>query len=251
MNDVPHLNSHHRATLEKVFSHGQSVEWGHALSLLEALGQVEEKHNGRWAVTLGSESETFDAPKSGQLEVGQLVDIRRMLAQAGYGPAGQRAERGDPAPAPELQGKQVVMVVDFHRTRVWSTDAAPGTAPHTLLPYDLRGYFHHVAHFRENPYGVYEADSPEYWKHLTEFLAGVGEALVLGHGKGKARASQHFLDYARTHRPDLAAKVVADLRVDVADLSEGQILALARDFFGSAPRLDFGDSRRGEPPGRE
>lgn len=74
--------------------------------------------------------------------------------------------------------------------------------------------------------------------------------MVISHSTGKARASQHFLDYARAHRADLASKVVADLRADVDDLTDAQIIRLARDFFDREPPRGFGDERRGVAPGR-
>ncbi|MEF9995844.1 MAG: hypothetical protein RR784_04595 [Burkholderiaceae bacterium] len=249
MTEAIHLSGHHRDTVEHLFAHGHSIEWNKALSLIQAVGKAEEKHNGKWQVAIGSESETFDRPKDGMLSLHQMVDLRRMFSHAGFGPQGASGIVSD-VPPPSLNGKQVVMAMDFHRTRVWATDAVRGAAPTVLIPYDLHGYFHHVAHFRENPRGVYEADSPEYWRHLTELLAGVNEALVISHGKGKARASQHFLDYARAHRADLASKVVADLRADVDDLSDAQILRLAQDFFDIEPSRDLGDERRGVAPGR-
>lgn len=81
-----HLNNHHRDTLEKVFQHPAShnLEWLDVLSLLEVVGSVDESHDGKYVVTLGSETETFERPKHKDVDVQVVVDLRRMLRSAGY-----------------------------------------------------------------------------------------------------------------------------------------------------------------------
>ena len=82
------LDGHHRATLEKIFRHpaGHNIQWHDVLSLLEAVADVTETHNGRQTVTLGSETETFDPPRHGDVDAQQIVDLRRMLSRAGITP---------------------------------------------------------------------------------------------------------------------------------------------------------------------
>jgi hypothetical protein len=82
-----HLNLHHRATLAKIIQHAASynIEWLDVLSLVEAVGTVDESHDGKYIVTLGSETETFDQPNHKDVDIQVVVDPRRMLAGAGYG----------------------------------------------------------------------------------------------------------------------------------------------------------------------
>jgi hypothetical protein len=83
------LDGHHKATLEKIFSHPTShnIEWHDVLSLLEGVATVVKEHDGRYKVTLGSESETFDAPHHhNDIDVQQVVDLRRMFTSAGITP---------------------------------------------------------------------------------------------------------------------------------------------------------------------
>jgi hypothetical protein len=55
------------------------------LSLLGAVASIEETHHGRFLVTLGDETETFEPPKHKDIDAQQVVDLRRMLTNAGYG----------------------------------------------------------------------------------------------------------------------------------------------------------------------
>jgi hypothetical protein len=82
-----HLNSHHRDTLEQILQHpvGHNIDWKAVLSLLEAVGKVTETHHGKFLVTLGDETETFEEPRHKDIDAQQVVDLRRMLKNAGYG----------------------------------------------------------------------------------------------------------------------------------------------------------------------
>ena len=86
---VPIVDSEHANTVEKIFGHPSSgnVEWRQVLSLLEAVGTVTERHNGRVEVTLGDETEVFDPPKDKDVDAQMIVDLRRMLTGAGFAPA--------------------------------------------------------------------------------------------------------------------------------------------------------------------
>lgn len=79
------LNNHHRDTLKKILDHPTSgnVEWRQVLSLLEAVGTVEEEHNGKFKVTLGTETETIGRPHGKDVDRQMIVDLRRMLTGAG------------------------------------------------------------------------------------------------------------------------------------------------------------------------
>ena len=80
------LSNRHRDTLEKIFTHPSSdnIEWREVLSLLEAVGTVTEEHNGKVKVTLGSETEVFQPPHDKDVDKQMIVDLRRMLTNAGF-----------------------------------------------------------------------------------------------------------------------------------------------------------------------
>jgi hypothetical protein len=54
--------------------------------MLEDLGAVNQEHNGKFTVTLGSETEVFEAPRAKDIDEQVIVDLRRMLRQAGWAP---------------------------------------------------------------------------------------------------------------------------------------------------------------------
>jgi hypothetical protein len=91
------LNSHHRDTIEKIFSHPSSsnIEWRRVLSLLQAVGTATEEHNGKFKVVIGPETEVVDRPEGKDIDQQLIVDLRRMLTNAGFSPADIRASEGE------------------------------------------------------------------------------------------------------------------------------------------------------------
>jgi hypothetical protein len=88
--DSEHLNNHHRNTLRQLFQHpvSHNIEWHSVMSLLGAVGSVAEQHDGKFVVTIGSQTEYFDAPQDKDVDVQAVVDLRRLLSEAGYGAGG-------------------------------------------------------------------------------------------------------------------------------------------------------------------
>jgi hypothetical protein len=93
------LNNRHRDTLERIFSHPSSgnIEWRQVLSLLETVGTTTVEHNGKVKVTLGPETEILQPPRGKDIDQQTIVDLRRMLTQAGFAPGDVPAtEDGSP-----------------------------------------------------------------------------------------------------------------------------------------------------------
>ena len=83
-----HLSNRHRNTLKQIFEHpvSHNIEWRAVMSLLEAVGEVTIRNDGKVAVTLGSGQEFFDPPAGKDIDTQLVVDLRRMLSTAGYHP---------------------------------------------------------------------------------------------------------------------------------------------------------------------
>jgi hypothetical protein len=88
-----HLSSRHRDTAEKIFSQppNRNIEWREVVALLEAIGTVTHEHNGKLKISLGPETEVLAATHGKEVDVQVVVDLRRMLKQAGFGPDGSPA----------------------------------------------------------------------------------------------------------------------------------------------------------------
>ncbi len=83
-----HLDGRHRDTLRQIFQHPTShnIEWRAVTSLLEAIGTVTVRHDGKLAVKLGDELEFLEPPVGKDIDDQLVNDLRRMLTSAGYNP---------------------------------------------------------------------------------------------------------------------------------------------------------------------
>jgi hypothetical protein len=81
-----HLSGHHRDTLVRIFQHdtNYNVEWHDVVSLLEAIGSIEQQHDDMFLFRIGQETEVLRRPSDKDIDGQQLVDLRRMLTSAGY-----------------------------------------------------------------------------------------------------------------------------------------------------------------------
>ena len=83
-----HLNHKQLDALKRVYAHpvAHNLTWHEVRTLLDAVGEVEEKHNGSWRITIAGQPEVFDPNHGKDLTVEQVMDLRRMLTAAGLEP---------------------------------------------------------------------------------------------------------------------------------------------------------------------
>ncbi len=81
--DPKHLSNRHRDTLTAIYQHpvSHNVRWKDVVSLLNAVGTVEEEHNGNLKVHVGNETEVFRHSHGDDANEQQIVDLRRMLKE--------------------------------------------------------------------------------------------------------------------------------------------------------------------------
>lgn len=151
----------------------------------------------------------------------------------------------DVTDAIDLNGRIAIAAVDFHSTRIYALDSPDHSAPEKVVADDPRKRFHNVYHHDGNVDGTYLDDNDVYWSTLTSALEGAAGIILLGHGKGKANASHHLAAYIEKHRRPLAERILADVRADIDDLTDEQVLRLGQHIAGIDPLRDHGDSRRG------
>jgi len=81
-----HLSGHHRDTLLQIFQQetNYNVEWHDVMSLLEAIGSIEQEHGDMFLFRIGQETQVLRRPSDKDIDGQQLVDLRRILTSAGY-----------------------------------------------------------------------------------------------------------------------------------------------------------------------
>jgi hypothetical protein len=84
-----HRAASHERTLEQLFQHpvAHNVEWRDVVRLLEAVGSIQEEHNGKLRVEIHGQTTVLHRPRHKDLaDVEQLVEIRHFLERAGVKP---------------------------------------------------------------------------------------------------------------------------------------------------------------------
>ncbi|HTU30543.1 MAG TPA: hypothetical protein VMF07_14255 [Solirubrobacteraceae bacterium] len=243
-----HLDSHHRKTAQAILSHpvSRNIEWRDVLSLLVTIGEVTEQHNGKFKVTVGGETETLERPHGKDLGEQTVVDLRRMLGAAGLTAEGLREREGpSDTPASPESGGHAILVLSYHGAEVYPTDAV-GTAPTKLLPEDLGGTLRTMHHKADNPEGWYGRLDNSWYAGLAKAIRPAAQVLIIGNGKGHSNVTVQFTQYLAEHDRDLLGRIVGSIDADEEDLTEAQLLALAREFYGDGSPRDHGDGRWGE-----
>jgi hypothetical protein len=87
--EAEHLSGRHRDTLRQIFAHpvSHNIEWHAVVSLLEAVGTVTTRPDGKADVSVGDGQAFIDPPTGKDIDAQTVVDLRQMLTAAGYGPA--------------------------------------------------------------------------------------------------------------------------------------------------------------------
>lgn len=140
----------------------------------------------------------------------------------------------------DLRGKLAVAAIDFHQTRVFALEGDSTGRPERIVAEDPTGYTRKLHTKANNVEGDYRTPGDEYWKSIAIVLERADSVILLGHGNGKANASHAFLAYIEKHYSDLAAKILGDLRVDIDDLTDPQVLRIGQSFFDIAPPRQMG-----------
>jgi hypothetical protein len=65
-------------------------------------------------------------------------------------------------------------------------------------------------------------------------LLGAGQILLFGAGTGASSAMEQLIANLSHHHADVARRIVGSIAVDEHHLTEDELLARAREFYGSA-----------------
>lgn len=125
----------------------------------------------------------------------------------------------------------VIVAITRDEARVWNTGVEKGAAPQRLhVPSDL-GQHHHVRQAQHNRGHDTDHDNQRFYESIAQALRDANEILVVGHGKGKADQILRFTQFLERRHPNIASRVIGAMDSNLNALTEGQILAAAREWF--------------------
>jgi hypothetical protein len=68
---------------------------------------------------------------------------------------------------------------------------------------------------------------------VAQALQAAEQILILGTGTGTSSEMDQFVAWLKLHHPGLAKRIIGSLVVDEHHLTEGQLLAKAREFYAN------------------
>ncbi len=223
----PHLNGHHQRTYEAIFRHptAHNLEWHDARSLLAALADVAEGDNGTLKVTRNGHAATWHAHHNKDVaSVEEVLAIRRFLETSGE-------IAGPPPPA---TGVQLLVVIDHHEAKVYRTESH-GAVAQRIVPYDPRGFGRHLRSENPETDGKRQPERKSFFEAVAATLRGADAIVIFGTGTGESSAMDQLLADLKHNHHDVAEHIIGSVVVDEHHLTEGQLLAQAREIFARSP----------------
>lgn len=223
-----HLNGHHRKTLATLFHHPAShnLEWHDVLSLLNHLGTVGERQGTGYDIAIGADRIQLGHSHGKDLAGDDIRLLRAFLAKAGLTPDGHAAETQVEEDPPE---RHCIVLIDHQQARLFGlggADADP-TEPLVLKPDDADGSHRRIEHKQMNDDhdGGHAAEEDGYYERVSADLKSAQRIVVFSDGKGRSNAGAYLIDYLKRHQPAIADRIVAERRVDIAHLTDREIVS--------------------------
>jgi hypothetical protein len=223
------LSGSHQRTYDRIFQHpiSHNLEWREVRSLMNELGQTEEESNGNLKITRNGQTLMLHPSNKKDIsEMKEIMSLRHFL---------ERSE-STPAAAADME-THWLLVIDHHEARIFHAEMI-GAIPQRVLPHKPDEFFRHAHNSKDVSRGQDKPDPTSYFEPIVKVLQAAGPILIFGTGTGTSSEMEQFVAWIKIHHPDLSKRVVGSLVVDEHHLSEGQLLANAREFYDAAPILE-------------
>ena len=225
MNSPAPLTGSHLRTYQTIFQHplSHNLAWHDVHGLLRHLGQVVEEPNGSLKVTRNGQVLMLHPARTKDVaETDELMALRHFL-------------EGSEAAVPGTNGTEArwLVVIDHREARIYRS-AEPGAVAQQIRPHAPEDFFRHAPNSKDFSRGQEKPDPNSYFEPVAGVLNGAGKILIFGTGTGTSSEMDQFVAWLKQHRPELAKRIIGAEVVDEHHLTEGQLLAKAREFFAKA-----------------
>ncbi len=196
-------------------------------SLMGELGKTEEESNGNLKVTRNGQ--TLMLHPSGKKDVSEMKEIMSLR---------HFLERSETTPVAEAEMEtHWLLVIDHHEARIFHAEMT-GAIPQRILPHQPEESFRHAHNSKDVSRGQEKPDPNNFFEPIAKVLQAAGPILIFGTGTGTSSEMDQFVAWIKIHHSELSKRVVGSFVVDEHHLSEGQLLAKAREFYEAAPILE-------------
>ena len=127
-----------------------------------------------------------------------------------------------------------MLVINHREARIFRAEMQ-GAVPQQILPHEPDDYFRHAHNSKEVSRGKEKPDPNSFFEPVAKALLAPGKVLIFGAGTGTSSEMDQFIAWVEVHHPELAGRIIGSLVVDEHHLTDGQLLAEAREFYKNRP----------------
>jgi hypothetical protein len=214
----------HQRTYDAVFQHpiSRNLQWRDVRSMLISLSDASEEHSDHLKFTRNGHSLTIHPPKRKDFsDVQELMQVRHFLERSGTS-----------IPPTAAEGIHLLVVIDHREARVFKTELH-GSVPQRIAPYDPHGSHRHLHNVEDDSNGQRKPELKAFYETVVRTLSGAEVILIFGSSRGASSAMNHLVAELKQHHPHIAGRVVGTIVVDEQHLSDGQLLAKAREIYAT------------------
>lgn len=216
------LTAAHMTTHDMIFQHpiARNLEWRDLRSMLGALSDFVEEHDENVKFTRNGQTLVVHPPRRKDFsDVRELMNIRHFLDRS-----------STPAAEAVVEGAHLLVVIDHRLARIYKIELH-GSLPRRILPFDRNGSGRHLHYVENDSNGQRKPEQRSFYEAIAKTLGSAENILVFGSGTGASSAMDQLLAELRQHIENIARRIVRTVVVDEQHLSEGQLLAKAREFY--------------------
>jgi hypothetical protein len=214
------MNSNIQRIYDQVFQHPMthSLEWKDVRSLFESLGEVEDEKNGNVKISLSGQAVVFDSPThTDAISPDQLNKLRHLIRSATVGSGGE-------------EGLHMLVVIDHKEAKIYKTEIK-GSVPETVKPHNGLGHSSHVHSKHDYSDHTEKPNHNAYFEAVTNSIMNAEKILVFGDGEGSSNTMDLYVAWLTEHHKPLSERILAAVKVDQSHMTEGQLLARAREIY--------------------
>ena len=222
MQSTSSLSGSDLRTYQRIFQHpvSHNLEWRDVHALLRHIAGVVEEPNGHLRVSRDGQVLVLHPARTKDVATTEeLMALRHFL------------ERSETIP-PVTDEKEIhwLLVIDHHEARLFRSELH-GSVPQKILAQGPDRYFRHARHSEDFSRGQERPDPNSYFEPVARAMADPGALLILGTGTGMGSEMDQFITWLKIHHAETARRIIGSLVVGENHLTEGQLLAKAREFY--------------------
>jgi hypothetical protein len=139
---------------------------------------------------------------------------------------------GTQQPRSEPEGAHLLVVIDHREARIYKTELK-GTVPERITPFDPHGFGRYLHSVTDDSNGQRKPERKSFYEAVAKSLKGAGQIVLFGTATGASSAMDQLIGHLKHHHADVAKRIVGSVAVDEHHLTEGQLLARAREYYAA------------------